>query len=781
MVADIDPARADAVAGELPVPATGVGCDVTDRDAVERLADLAWERHGHVDLVANNAGVFPPFAPVLDLDEANARWVLDVNLMGVWFGCGVFGKRFVEQGTPAHILNTGSENSVGVPHTHAAMYTASKHAVLGLSDVLRRELPDFVGVSVLCPGMVETDLATAPRHRHDRFGGPAEDNPWLSLAGGMDPEAVGELAVDGVRRGDFVIMTHASVREIADQRAQDVTDAFDRARRAVKIFLAGATGVLGVRIVPLLVDGGHDVVGMTRSPAKTELLAELGATPVVGDVFDREHLIEVVVADRARPRDAPAHRSPRPPRDLGPTSTPPTPASAPKAPTTSSPRPAPRARRASSPRASPGPRRTPPPSSTSSGRCSTAAAWCSATASSTAPAPGSPTPTPCPTTDPGSASTTPRRRPSSTSPRPPASTPSSTDRCPRVRSAHGQVDTDGRSSRARRGHPRGRRHDRHHRSGGGDRHHGLRPDRDHRRRAHRRPHLPIRRRDRGGHGDITVDLAGHTITGSPSGNGVDVTSHDDVTVGGGNLAGFVTGVRVFQGSHATVHHLDITVAPGPLTSGIVLGDTQSATVTDDVVHGGGIGVLLASATGSTIARNQLDGPQQGVILDGAATTLVSQNRTDGSAAGIVIATGSTDTTVVDNVLSTGVSGIYVDPFANTGTTIRANTATDFASDGIFIDAGTSVTDIFDNLVERNNTGITVRTATTTLTANHSFDNTALGIDAIAGVTDGGGNQAAGNGDPRQCVGVVCTDPFTPLSPLSPLAPASIVGTPRFTG
>ena len=106
--------------------------------------------------------MFPKFASVLDTDEREARWVLEVNLMGVWYGCATFGKRFVDQGTPAHILNTGSENSVGIPHTHAAFYTASKHGVLALSDVLRRELPDFVGVSVLCPAMVETDLATAP-------------------------------------------------------------------------------------------------------------------------------------------------------------------------------------------------------------------------------------------------------------------------------------------------------------------------------------------------------------------------------------------------------------------------------------------------------------------------------------------------------------------------------------------------------------------------------------------------------------------------------------------
>jgi NAD(P)-dependent dehydrogenase (short-subunit alcohol dehydrogenase family) len=225
VVADIDGERATAAADE--VGGTGVACDVTDRDAVEQLAASAWEQHGHVDVVVNNAGVFPPFASVLDTDERDARWVLDVNLMGVWHGCAAFGKRFVEQGTPAHILNTGSENSLGVPHTHAAFYTASKHAVLALSDVLRRELPEFVGVSVLCPGMVATDLATGGRHRPEHFGGPAPTNPWLDLDAGMAPEDVGTLAVDGMRRGDFLIMTHAPVREIADARARDVVDAFE--------------------------------------------------------------------------------------------------------------------------------------------------------------------------------------------------------------------------------------------------------------------------------------------------------------------------------------------------------------------------------------------------------------------------------------------------------------------------------------------------------------------------------------------------------------------------
>jgi nucleoside-diphosphate-sugar epimerase len=86
----------------------------------------------------------------------------------------------------------------------------------------------------------------------------------------------------------------------------------------MRIFLAGGTGVLGVRLVPLLVAAGHEVVGTTRTPAKADLLTELGATPVIGDVYDRDRLTELAVD--AHPdlvmhqlTDLPDHRD-----DLGP-------------------------------------------------------------------------------------------------------------------------------------------------------------------------------------------------------------------------------------------------------------------------------------------------------------------------------------------------------------------------------------------------------------------------------------------------------------------------------
>src|ERR1700728_1022851 len=240
MVADIDAAAARETAAQLAgagVEVVAAECDVTDREAVEALASKARAHFGHVDIAVNNAGVFPPIRRAINIDERDARWVLEVNLMGAWYGCSAFGRRFTEQGTPAHILNTGSENSLGVAHAGAAFYTASKHALLGLSDVLRQELPDFIGVSILCPGMVATNLASSARHRPERFGRAAAGarparlgaaGPEASRASmALEPGDIGRAAVEGIRRGDFYIVPHPPVREIVAERAAEILAAFD--------------------------------------------------------------------------------------------------------------------------------------------------------------------------------------------------------------------------------------------------------------------------------------------------------------------------------------------------------------------------------------------------------------------------------------------------------------------------------------------------------------------------------------------------------------------------
>ena len=96
---------------EYGIRTSSFACDVSVHSEVEELAKFAWSEFGHVDMIFNNAGVTCGVGPLIEGKVEDFRWLLDVNLIGEWNGCSVFGKRFIEQGTPAHIVNTASENS----------------------------------------------------------------------------------------------------------------------------------------------------------------------------------------------------------------------------------------------------------------------------------------------------------------------------------------------------------------------------------------------------------------------------------------------------------------------------------------------------------------------------------------------------------------------------------------------------------------------------------------------------------------------------------------------
>ncbi len=239
VVADVDAARAAEVAAELEragVRSLGVACDVTERASVEALAERAWGELGRVDVLCNNAGV-GLLGAVADTPLRDAEWLFAVNVWGVVHGCQVFVPRFLAAGRPAHVLNTGSEHSIGIPFPGMGMYTATKHAVLALSDVLRRELePHGVGVSILCPGVVRTEIWNAGRSRPDRYGGRQESPAVFAafLESGMDPDEVGRIAVAGIEAGDFFIMSHPEVRAVAEARCRDVLAGFDVADRRTR-------------------------------------------------------------------------------------------------------------------------------------------------------------------------------------------------------------------------------------------------------------------------------------------------------------------------------------------------------------------------------------------------------------------------------------------------------------------------------------------------------------------------------------------------------------------
>jgi NAD(P)-dependent dehydrogenase (short-subunit alcohol dehydrogenase family) len=133
-------------------------CDVSDLAQVEALAAAAFERFESVDLVLNNAGQGGVRGKMWEVDPDQARAHFDVNFWGVWNGVKAFAPRLVEQATPSALYNTGSENSFFCAVPQTAAYIAAKHAVLGMTESLREDLPEHVHAGLIIPGWVFTPL-----------------------------------------------------------------------------------------------------------------------------------------------------------------------------------------------------------------------------------------------------------------------------------------------------------------------------------------------------------------------------------------------------------------------------------------------------------------------------------------------------------------------------------------------------------------------------------------------------------------------------------------------
>ena len=147
---------------EAGIVVSACAMDVTDPAQLARFVDHAFDAFGEVALVINNAGIGQPTGPVLDTPVDAMQKVMAVNFEAVWRGCQLFGQRLLEQGTPAALYNTGSENSFFVAVSHSAAYVASKHAVWGLTDALREEMPEHISVGMIAPGFVGSELIPEP-------------------------------------------------------------------------------------------------------------------------------------------------------------------------------------------------------------------------------------------------------------------------------------------------------------------------------------------------------------------------------------------------------------------------------------------------------------------------------------------------------------------------------------------------------------------------------------------------------------------------------------------
>jgi len=197
-----------------------VPMDVSDAKQVQDLAQKTLDSFGAVHVLCNNAGVGYAVRNSWETPLEGWKWVLNVNLMGVIHGIQAFMPIMLEQDSEAHIVNTASVagllmNVINVP------YGVSKHAVVALSESLHLELLTQnakVNVSVVCPGMVNTDLInSSQRLRPDTVPPPPELTPeedifrrvfetWLER--GMDPAEVARQVLDAIREERFYVLTH---------------------------------------------------------------------------------------------------------------------------------------------------------------------------------------------------------------------------------------------------------------------------------------------------------------------------------------------------------------------------------------------------------------------------------------------------------------------------------------------------------------------------------------------------------------------------------------------
>lgn len=239
-VADIDLDLAQSVADEIGDRARAFHVDVIDEDSFAQLRDDIVRAFGKVHVLFNNAGVFA--AGKLEKTRlTEVDWLIAVNIRGTINGTVAFLptlRERVEAGELAHVVNLGSENSLALPafgeHT---VYTGTKHAILGITEGLRRDLDGSgIGVSLICPSVVRTNLWNARRVRPDKFGGPREAPAELaqSMDIGRTAEATVDTAFEGLDAGEFMIITDRRIRADVTPRIQMLTDALDTCDRRVR-------------------------------------------------------------------------------------------------------------------------------------------------------------------------------------------------------------------------------------------------------------------------------------------------------------------------------------------------------------------------------------------------------------------------------------------------------------------------------------------------------------------------------------------------------------------
>lgn len=240
VLADIEAPRLEAATAQVSGgrDAIGVVTNVSDKNSVDALADTAFERFGQVNVVFNNAGVAVG-GPTVDMTHEDWTWLMQVNLWGPIHGVEAFLPRMVQQGSGGHLLFTASFAGL-VPNVGLGPYCVTKYGVVALAEVLHRELRQSgIGVSVLCPMRVATNIDQSERNRPLELGGPVElGGPAVPpapagpeaadhMAGRVLPvEGVAEQVVAAIGTDRLYIVPHEESRVSVRRRFERIDRAF---------------------------------------------------------------------------------------------------------------------------------------------------------------------------------------------------------------------------------------------------------------------------------------------------------------------------------------------------------------------------------------------------------------------------------------------------------------------------------------------------------------------------------------------------------------------------
>lgn len=227
-IADVNRDSLEEAAARRGNQFRGIELDTRERDRWLEAKDEAVRLFGPVDILVNNAGIAPNGREFADMDPESFDRILGINLVGIYNGVWAFAADMRARGK-GHIVNTSSQAGLTASVPGVGAYAVAKYGVTALSEALRQELaPHGVGVSVLCPGYVQTNLAV----NTTRLGGEIRQYTARMPESSVTPAHVGEMVASGIENDEAFIVTHPGVWKSMEARLASIRAACDLRDRA---------------------------------------------------------------------------------------------------------------------------------------------------------------------------------------------------------------------------------------------------------------------------------------------------------------------------------------------------------------------------------------------------------------------------------------------------------------------------------------------------------------------------------------------------------------------